>query len=1067
MQAYEPIGYDRHSGINPSNNIINNAINNKANNINYIDNNRRTFMDRSQPNLNVNNNNLNTNNQMNTNVNRIPTSFAENSVRGNNNIDLAGIEFIGRRSGGQGSVGAFDNKNLNSGITDRNVGQSNQAPPSSIGGINNNRNLNVESVGGPVDRIIHADQQVSAYRQLRASNNLLNGNNNLNVGTNGAVDMNNQLGPTYDIASSATQPAPQVGVDGSARVVDHGVGIDMRTGGQQGIVDQGVGIDMRPGGQQGIVDQGVGIDMRPGGQLGVVDQGVGIDMRPGGQHGIVDQGVGIDTRTGGQLGVVDQGVGIDMRPGGQQGIVDQGVGLDMMPAGQLGAVDQGVGIGMMPGGQQGIVNQGVGIDMRPGGQQGIVDQGVGIGMMPGGQQGIVDHGVGIDMRPGGQQGIVDQGVGIDMRPGGQQGIVDQGVGIDMRPGGQQGIVDQGVGIDMMPGGQQGIVDQGVGIEMRPRGQQGIVDHGVGIDMRPGGQQGIVDQGVGIEMRPRGQQVIVDQGVGIDMRRDGQQGIVDQGVGIDTRPGGHQGIVDQSVGIDMMPGGQQGIVDQGVGIEMRPAGQQGIVEQGVGIDMMPARQQGIVEQGVGIATRTGGQQGMGSSALNNNNNLPLNNGQNFNNQNNFNKVLDFNNQNAFRNAQDFNNQNAYNSLQKLGPKDIFRQPLTGRTLDFRFMGSELTPSSGGSQASGGSLGGGPSIDISINNDLASTGNIGVDLLSNANRNKNQNTNFVNTASAVDAIPTSAVVSDTVIPMEGVLVASTGANNIVNSAVDPYQSSPLADTVPLVVTDLAGGAMALSDTNTGPLTDKGIVDQSMGIDTRTGGKQGMGSSALNYNNNAGSTLDRNVIPVDPLTNPVTGQNTADANRIDMNQVGSILAQNKSGTFKFINLPPGNKIGANTGIQVFEVTSDINGILAGSTVHDLGPVDVFSVDRAKTKPGQGGSVQLVVLDGAQVGGLFGKGAKVPVNTGTNNNAPADIAPLRIGAQSINMSGVGRLGKSVGSVPAGSGEVFGVFSLPSGLNLPMVDPSVSAIPKSIERAAAANSPGSSAQPHSTGGTP
>ena len=647
LPAYEPIVYDRQSGMNlPNNNIIHNAINNNNN----IDNNISSFMGRTRnshfiENRNIQNfnNNLNSNNQMNMHFNSINTNnrAAANSVHenNNNNIDnrfnVAGIKFIGQTSGGQRTPGTFDNRNLNRGITNRNSGQTYQPLPPSVGGSNNKRNLNFEAVDGPVDRIIYADQQVSADRQLRAGNTFLTGNNNLGISTDRTADINNRFGPAYDIALSAAQPAPQGSVGGSV-------------------------------------------------------------------------------------------------------------------------------------------------------------------------------------------------------------------------------------------------------------------------------------------------VGVDQGVGIDTGRRRQQKI-------------------------------------------------------------------------------------GYSSFSNNNEL-------------------------LNNAQNFNNQNAFNSLQRLGPKDIFRQPLTGRTLDFRFMGSQLPVSGGASQT----VGSGPSMESWMNSDLASTENVGVNIFSNASRKTNQNTDFGNTAPPADVIATAPGQANAVLPTGGVAVTSTGANTKANSAVDLNLRAPAVVLGTSAVTDLPGGAKSAVEVNAGPLTDQ----------------------------NAGSVLSPGVASAaDPKTNSVNSQNTVDLNTVNMNQVGGTAAQNQSGTINLIDLPPGNKIGPNTGIQIFEVTSDIAGILAGSTVHDLGPVDIFSVGKmgAQAKPGRGSNVQIVVLDGAKAGGLLSGSASAPVDTSANNNSPTESAPMRIGAQSINISGIGRLGKPVGSIPANSGEVLGVFSLPSGFNLPPVDPSVSAIPKSIERAAAAGP----AEPSGSSGAP
>ena len=236
----------------------------------------------------------------------------------------------------------------------------------------------------------------------------------------------------------------------------------------------------------------------------------------------------------------------------------------------------------------------------------------------------------------------------------------------------------------------------------------------------------------------------------------------------------------------------------------------------------------------------------------------------------------------------------------------------------------------------------------------------------------------------------------------------------------------------------------------------------------------------------------------------------NANEMNAEGGINnnRQMSRGNIDVVELPPGlqssNQGSVPGGLQVFKVRSNSAGIPEGSTVTDLGAVD-FLFGGAAGNPGStslpGGSsqnldpsknIQIVVLDGGAAAGGIGRGQtqigqRQPIGLdflqgnfnrnenrnfnnnnnnrnvnnavtriyNNNNNANGNAEPFRgggpmsIGGRSVDTSSVGRVGKPVGSVPAGSTQVMGMFSLPSGVDLPSVPDSVVAVPSSIERAA------------------
>lgn len=359
------------------------------------------------------------------------------------------------------------------------------------------------------------------------------------------------------------------------------------------------------------------------------------------------------------------------------------------------------------------------------------------------------------------------------------------------------------------------------------------------------------------------------------------------------------------------------------------------------------------------------------------------------------------------ADNFYNENTFNSYQRIGPKDIFRQPLSGRTLDFRDMGSQLPTATEGDWITRTQPESGPVIEISLNGDFPTTENTGGDFISAADGNVSVDRNAIASLDAAGKDPNSGSAAD----------ASAG-----QAVVDPSAGSPVDPNVGAAV-DMT--IDSLRHPNAGPAIDisagNAIPDLS-----------------------AGSVVD---------TNAVSEVNSIGASASELNSTAGA----PFGTINLIELPPGsagnqlfpNGLGS-TGIKVFEVTSDMGGIPAGSTVHDLGPVDVFSVGKIGDPPGNNGNIQIVVLDGAQADSLVGDGSQSPGQKVATNDPVGSASPVQIPAQSIDMSGVGTLGEPVGSIPAGNSEVLGVFSLPSGVDLPSIPQSVSAIPEGIQRAAA-----------------
>ena len=356
----------------------------------------------------------------------------------------------------------------------------------------------------------------------------------------------------------------------------------------------------------------------------------------------------------------------------------------------------------------------------------------------------------------------------------------------------------------------------------------------------------------------------------------------------------------------------------------------------------------------------------------------------------------------------------NLLPGTGPKDIFRQPLTGRTLDFRDMvpvadlaGSQAAQTAGTGQGSS-------MTEAAINNDLAGAGtsSVATDIAATD----------MASAKAASALEQHAAAFDSSAAGTVDLNAATPLDVNAGSAVDPISAS-IAD--PNVQSAL--------DFNAGPAVDPNApsaIDQNAGAATSI-------ASALNIN--AGE-----------VTNSGASLGLGGGNRI-------------SGTIDVVELPQNSASGkplkasgsGQPGFQVFEVTSNTAGIPAGSTIHDLGPVDVFSVG-GSVKGGKGltakqtGNIQIVVLDGAHVDRLTGGSALGQL--GSSNEPISGGSPLNVGAQSIDPSSIGTVGKPVGSVPAQNPEVLGLFELPPGIDFSNIPKSVSSVPKSITRASAAH---------------
>ena len=1173
-------GFDRQSGIHPSSRNHNNAVNDNNYRIHNFDSNRRMFTHQTQPNQNFNNN-VNTNNQI-VNMDAIPSNFNRNSVREQTNVDIAGIEFIGRRGGGQGIGGTSDNRNLN-GLNDRNIGRVNQAMQAS--GRNNN---NFETGVGPIDRIIHADQQVSADMQLRAGNNILNGNN-LNVGNNMALDMNNQFGPAYDHAASPTR---SVGVGVTQRVRDQRVGVDIRTGAQsetgsnvlneninpvlnggpdynQNTLNSAQGLNQQNSlnNAQDFVNQndvhtaqdfinqeafnslqrlgpkdifrqpltGRTLDFRfMGSQLPASSgssQGAGggpsveISISSDLLQDLQDSNVGELTRAASHEGIDPaENVGIDvfgnvnLNQNADLAITALNVGIDSVGnAGVDTALNQNMDMAntALPAGFDTTGNAGVDTPLNQ--NMDMANTALPVGFDTAGNAGVdTPLNRNMDMAntalPAGFDTAGNAGVDTPLKQNMDMANTALPVGFDTA--GNAGVdTPLNQNMDMankaLPAGFDTAGNAGVDTSLNqnmdmintalPAGVDTAGNAGVdtalnqNMDMintaLPAGVDTAGNAGVDTPLNqnmdmantglPAGFDTAGNAGVGTPLNQNMDMANTALPVGFDTA--GNAGVdAPLKQNMDMantaLPVGFDTAGNAGVDTPLNqnmdmantalPVGFD--TTGNAGVDTALNQNMDMINTALPAGFDTAGNAGVDTPLNQNmdmaNTALPAG----------FDTTGNAGVDTALNQNMDMINTALPAGVDTAGNAGV-DTPLN-QNMDL----ANTVPPAGFDTPSNVRVdtplnqnavlvNAGPSVEIAPapndmlsntnfnqNNNFANAapsvdtaGNVGVDVLSNANymgtdmlsnTNINQNNDFANTASLVDTISTPVGGLNTVIPMEGVAVASAGVNNLVNSAVDAYPQ--VSDTGPLVVTDFSTGANAVGDTIQTPLSA----------------------------NTAMFSINQNVVPItgDPITNSVAGKITPDTNALDMNK---ILAQNQSSNFKLIDLPPGNKINPSTGIQVFEVTSDINGILAGSTVHDLGPVDVFSIDGGKTKSGQGGNVQIVVLDGAQAGGLLGNSAKMPempVNTDANIKAPsADRAPLRISAQSINMSGVGRLGKSVGSVPASSGEVLGVFSLPSGLKLPNVDPSVSAIPESIERAAAAVSSGPSTQPLSPGRTP
>ena len=1086
-------GFDRQSGISPSGRNLNNAVNNNNYRIQNFNSNRRMFTHKTQPNQNFNNN-VDTNNQI-VNMDAIPSNFNRNSVREQTNVDIAGIEFIGRRGGGQGIGGTSNNRNLN-GLNDRNIGQVNQAMQAS--GRNNN---NFETGVGPIDRIIHADQQVSADMQLRAGNNILNGNN-LNVGNNVALDMNDQFGPAYDIAAPPTR---SVGVGVTPRVRDQSVGVDIiRTGALSETGSNVLNENINP-----VLNRGP--DLYNQNTLNSA-QGLNQQNSLNNAQDIVNQN---DVHTAQDF--INQEAFNSLQRLGPKDIFRQpltGRTLDFRFMGsQLPASS---GSSQSAGGGP-SVEISISSDLL----QDLQDSNVGELTSAAPHEGIGPaKNVGIDVLGN-----------INLNQNADFAITAPNVGIDtVSNAGVDTTLNQNMDMTntVLPGFDTA-GNAGVDTALNQNMIMANTAFTAGFDTA--GNAG-VDAALNQNMEmantalPAGFDTAGNAGVNtapnqnMDMTKTAFPAAVDTAgnAGVDTALNQNMDMAKAALpagfdtagnaGIDTLLNQNMDMVNTALFAGFDTAGNAGVdtplnqnmdmantallagfdTAGNVGVDTPVNQNMDMANTALPAGFDTAGNAGA-DTALNQNIDMintalsagvdtagnagvdtALNQNQNM--------YLANTASNAGVDTALNQNMNMYlaNTASNAGVDTALNQnmDLANTVLSVGFDTPSNVRVDTNLNQNANLVNAGPSVDIAPasnvgadvlsntnfnqNIDFANAalsvdtaGNVGVGVLSNTNHvgtdmlsntNINQNNDFANTASLVDTISTPAGGLNTVIPMEGVAVASAGVNNLVNSAVDAYPQ--VADTGPLVVTDLAAGANAVGDIIQTPLSA----------------------------NTARFSINQNVVPItgDPITNSVAGKISPDTNALDMNK---ILAQNQSNNFKLIDLPPGNKINPSTGIQVFEVTSDINGILAGSTVHDLGPVDVFSIDGGKTKSGQGGNVQIVVLDGAQAGGLLGNSAKmpkIPVNTKANIpvKAPqAESASLGISAQSINMSGVGRLGKSVGSVPASSGEVLGVFSLPSGLKLPNVDPSVSAIPESIERAAAAVSSGPAAQPLSPGGTP